>query len=366
VTTSRLQMIRLVLILAGVGAVGIGATANAVIATYQHLPEIYAISNHGDILDFETIAQSSPQLYGGTGTARYLPPIIPSLVRVDSGANTVSPNIIIGSDDRVKIDNTTQFPWSTIVHIQGNFGSNTFNCTGWMLGISAVATAAHCLYDYGGTNLFATNVVVIPAQNTDATVPEPFGQCNGDYIWIINQWQINGDAAYDYGALTLKCRVGEQTGNLGFMMTTNAISGTLVNLTGYPYDKGGTTMWFGLGYVTNALAYQLLYDNDAEGSQSGAPVWPPNSIGCYLCVIAIHNGGNVALNTNAGVRITDSVFNFLAVLRRWQYGRAFLPLITNSQVTSSSVSPFQSPLAMPALVETPVILSPLPTPARPR
>ena len=185
-------------------------------------------------------------------------------------------------------------------------------------------------------------------------------------MWIINQWQNNGTPAYDYGVLTLKCRVGERTGNLGFMMTTSGISGTLVNLTGYPFDKGATTMWFGLGYITNVLTYQFFYNNDAEGSQSGAPVWPPNSIGCYLCVVAIHSGGRPDLNTNIGIRIYDSVFNFLAVFRRWQYGRAFLPLITHSQVTGSSVSVFQSPLATPSPVGNPAIVSPLPTPTRSR
>lgn len=274
-------------ILAVVGVVSYGTIANAATVTKQQsLSETYAVSNYGDVLDFETLARSSPQLYGGTGGARFLPPTIPASIRVDSAASAVSPNIIIGSDDRVKVDDTTQFPWSTVVHIHGNFGIYTFDCTGWMLGVSAVATAAHCLYDYGGTNRFATNVVVIPAQNTDSVIAEPFGRCDGDRMWIINQWQNNGTPAYDYGVLTLKCRVGERTGNLGFMMTTSGISGTLVNLTGYPFDKGATTMWFGLGYITNVLTYQFFYNNDAEGSQSGAPVWPPNSIGCYLCVVA--------------------------------------------------------------------------------
>lgn len=366
-TLARLRLIGMMLILVAVGIVSYGTVVNAATVTQQQpLPETYAISNYGDVLDFEAIARSLPQIYGGTGDARLLPPIIPAAIRVGPAINAVSPNIIIGNDDRVKVDDTTQFPWSTVVHIHGNFGAYTFDCSGWMLGISAVATAGHCLYDWGGTNLFATNVVVIPAQNTDAAVTEPFGRYDGDRMWIINHWQNDGNPAYDYGILTLKCRVGERTGNLGFMVTTSGISGTLVNLTGYPGDKGGTTMWFGLGYITNVLAHQILYNNDAEGSQSGGPVWPPNSIWCYLCVVAIHNGGNTALNVNAGARITDSVFSFLAMFRLWQYGRAFLPWVTNQQVASSSVSPFQSPLAIPSSAGSPVILSPLPTPTRTR
>jgi glutamyl endopeptidase len=349
------------------GVLGFGSISNGMAATYQQMPEVYAVSNHGDMLDFETIAAASPQLYGGSGTARYLVPNIPATLNIDPSASAVLPNIIIPPDDeRFPINDTTQFPWSTVVHIHGNFGASSFDCTGWMLGISAVATAGHCLYDYEDTKLFAINVVVIPAQNTNATVAEPFGRCDGDYMWIINRWQNQGDEAYDYGVVTLRCRVGERTGNLGFMMTSNAISGTLVNLPGYPTDLGVTTMWSGLGYITNPLPQMFYYSNDTHGSQSGAPVWPPNSLGCYLCVAAIHSGGNPTLNTNIGVRITDGVFSFLAVLRRWQYGRAFLPLIANSQVANSSASVFQSPLSIPQQAGNSSISSPLPTPAQPR
>ena len=125
-TSVRLRLTCIVFILAVVGVVSYGTIANAATVTKQQsLSETYAVSNYGDVLDFETLARSSPQLYGGTGGARFLPPTIPASIRVDSAASAVSPNIIIGSDDRVKVDDTTQFPWSTVVHIHGNFGIYT-------------------------------------------------------------------------------------------------------------------------------------------------------------------------------------------------------------------------------------------------
>lgn len=320
-TAARLRWMVVVFVLTIAGVMSITAMAGTSKPAQPRLPETYAVSNYGDILDFEALARSSPQVDEAVTAAHFLPPAIPSATRIDATASAVTPGSAIDSADRVKVNNTTQFPWSTIVHIQGKFGTNTFNCTGWMLGVSTVATAAHCLYDYGRTNLFATEVIVVPAQNTSSANSEPFGRCAGGTSWIVNHWQESGNPAYDYGVLTLKCRIGEQTGSLGFSLTTRGISGTLVNLTGYPFDKGGT-MWFDLGYITDVLTYQFFYSNATEAARSGAPVWLPNVRLCYFCVVAIHTSGRPDLNANIGVRITDSMFNLLAVFRNWQYARA--------------------------------------------
>lgn len=59
---------------------------------------------------------------------------------------------IIGPDDRVKITNTTNFPWSAMVRITKYFTEDkTGACSGWMLGPSTVVTAGHCVYDYYGS-----------------------------------------------------------------------------------------------------------------------------------------------------------------------------------------------------------------------
>src|SRR5512143_611112 len=104
-------------VLAIAGAVSIEAMAGTTMASQRRLPETYAVSNDGDVLDFEAIARSSPQIDEATDAARFLPPIIPTAIRIDSTASAVSPSNVIDSADRVKVDDTTQFPWSTIVHI---------------------------------------------------------------------------------------------------------------------------------------------------------------------------------------------------------------------------------------------------------
>ncbi|HNT78107.1 MAG TPA: trypsin-like serine protease [Anaerolineae bacterium] len=288
-------------------------------------PEVFAVSSWGDKLDFKTLASETAMLYDNQAfSEKLIPPRIPENMQVMESFFT--PNVIIGDDDRLKVTDTTNFPWSTVVKIHGNFGAFSFNCSGWMLGPSTVATSAHCIYDYGDTNTYATNVIVTPAMNSDSPNSEPFGHCEAYKAWIINLWETIGDPKYDYGVYMLRCRVGEQTGNLGYrVMTDEQIDEALTNVTGYPLDKGGTTMWFGMGNVLETPADFLLYDNDTTGGQSGAPVWELIDDACQVCVVATHRSGIDDHNT--GVRITNDVFDFLFVMQQRVYHSIYIPVV---------------------------------------
>jgi glutamyl endopeptidase len=290
---------------------------------------ILAVSNWGETLDFRTYAAESAKTNNSRAfTDRLVPPRIPQSMKTTE--SILAPDAIIGNDDRIKLADTTYFPWSTVVKIHGSFGIYTFDCSGWMLGPSTVTTAAHCIYDYGDTNSYAKNVIVTPAMNSDSPNSEPFGYCEAVKSWIINLWETTGNAKYDYGVYAIRCRVGEQTGNLGYRVLSDAqIDGKMINVTGFPLDKGGSTMWFGLGHVLETPTDFLFYDNDSTGGQSGAPVWELIDDSCQVCVVAIHSGGD-EIDYNVGVRVTNDVFDFLFTMQQWVYNPVFLPMILKS------------------------------------
>lgn len=309
--------------------------------------EIFAVSSLGEKLDFKATAVEIAKSHNAQSfNDKLMHPAIPVDMEVDE--TLLAQDDSIGDDDRIKITDTTYFPWSTVAKIHGNFDSFQFDCSGWMLGPSTVVTAAHCIYDYGDTNTYATNVIVTPAMNSDSPDSEPFGNCEAYQAWIINLWETTGNAKYDYGVYALRCRIGEQTGNLGYRVIGDAqIDGALVNVTGYPLDKGGTTMWFGLGNVLETPIDFLYYDNYTSGGQSGAPVWELINDSCQTCVVAIHSGSG-GVDHNVGVRVTNDVFDFLFAMQQWvYYYPVFLPVIFNnggsSQMSMPPANPYPAP-----------------------
>ena len=293
-------------------------------ASGEDSPYLVAVSNYGGTVDFKSLA---PQIAFTQGSEAYSSKIMLPVIKtnIDLPETPSSTDNIIGSDERLQRMDTTTFPWSNVVSIHGNFSEFFMGCTGWMLGPSTIATSAHCIYDRG-LNVYATNVEVTPALNTDAENSEPFGRCKAIFAWIPNLWVATGAIQYDYGVYGLNCRVGEQTGTLGYqILADNLLLNTLVNVTGYPSDKGWTTMWYAMGGISGVSQNYVNYPNDTFEGQSGGPVWEFIDDGCPNCVVGIHRGATPV--DNFGIRINQDVFDFLFVMQQWVYNPTFLPII---------------------------------------
>jgi V8-like Glu-specific endopeptidase len=318
--------------------------------------DVYAISSRGDILDFKSMALESAKTYL---TEEYNSKMMPSRPPGEVEAfETLLPDDIIGEDTRYQVYDTTYYPWSTIAKIHGNFGTNIFDCTGWMLGPSTVVTAAHCIYNYFPYQTYASNVTVTPALDSDAAISEPFGVCKVHTAWIVNLWRTTGNSQYDYGVYYLRCRTGEETGILGYRVMSDAeLFGQSVNVAGYPLKvgdplvTGGTTMWFGLGNIVDTPLYFLFYDNDTSEGQSGSPVREDINDACLTCAVAIHTGGNdLGEDYNIGVRITDQVFDFLYVMQQYIYQPIYMPIVLRNETTQGNMAignPYPPPIRIP-------------------
>jgi glutamyl endopeptidase len=218
-----------------------------------------------------------------------------------------STEVIIGPDNRVRINPTTAYPWRAIcaLKITAQDGSKWIG-TGWLVGPRTVITAGHCVYmhDHGG---WPRSVEVIPGAN-DAT--RPYGSAIATTFRSVNGWINSKNSDFDYGAIILpeNSRPGDRTGWFGLSVKNDGfLKNAVLNLSGYPGDKGGNQQWFMSFKTKSVSARRITYDIDTMGGQSGSPVW------IYLngqrYAVGIHTNGHSS--GNSATRLVTAVYNNL-------------------------------------------------------
>lgn len=228
-------------------------------------------------------------------------------------ASDASLEIIIGSDDRQQVTNTTNFPNSAVTYIEAfkEDEQTAFLCTAAFVGPNVLLTAAHCLWipEFGG---FPDGVAIAPGLNGDDM---PFGFDFASEIWVPDAWIAgNGDInqAYgaDYGLIVLEsddlsADTGEFT--VGVMNSATLQSGEFVPSTaGYPGDKPWGTQWFGSqDSFVEVMPDLLVHNIDAFQGQSGSPVWQGDDL-TVVGVLSFETADN-----NYARRITSGVMDDL-------------------------------------------------------
>ncbi len=213
--------------------------------------------------------------------------------------------VVIGRDDRIRMNNTTAFPWRCIcsLSITAADGSKWIG-TGFLVGPRLVVTAGHVVYMHnrGG---WAKSIEVIPGRNGSR---RPYGSCKSSFYYSVKGWTQKRKREYDYAAIVLPsdCKFGNQLGYFGYgYYSKNTLKGRAVNLSGYPGDKTPGTQWWHARKLTDVNSKTLVYNIDTAGGQSGAPVWQYKNGQRYA--VGIHTNGHSS--GNSATRITKEVFN---------------------------------------------------------
>ncbi len=243
--------------------------------------------------------------------AEFADPVTIALIQQQPGLSQTVAEVVIGRDDRVRITNTTAYPWRTICSllITARDGSRWIG-TGWLVGPRAVITAGHVVYmhRHGG---WARRIEVIPGRNGSR---RPYGSCTSSNLRSVKGWTRRKKRSHDYGAIILprSCPYGSRLGYFGYAnLSYFSLLGLKVNLSGYPGDKPRGTQWWHARRIKWVTARTIVYNIDSAGGQSGSPVWRLRNGKRH--VVGIHTNGSIS--GNSATRIVKPVFSNI---KKWK------------------------------------------------
>ena len=210
---------------------------------------------------------------------------------------------IIGTDDRVRIQNTNQIPWRRICALRITFSTGAvYRGTGFLIGPRAVATAGHCVYlhNQGG---WARKIEVIPGSNGPT---KPYGSVESSQLRSVGGWVNSRRPESDYGCVVLEQGAfgGHNLGSFGVgALSPQDLVAKPAVLAGYPGDKPFAELWGMARKIKTVGPLTLGYDIDTVGGQSGAPVYIKRN--GSRTVVGIHNYGSSS--GNSATRVTQQV-----------------------------------------------------------
>ena len=227
---------------------------------------------------------------------------------------------VIGVDERVRILDTELAPWRMIcaLHMRGSTGAGAIG-TGWFIGPKTVLTAGHCVYSthfFGG---WAASIEVVPGRNGTGAEARPYGSATSQAFSSIDRWTEQEDPDFDIGCIHLAEPLGDEVGWFAVgAPAPSALESMLVNISGYPGDRGaGTEQYHSRNRVLRVSERRLFYENDTFGGQSGAPVWvyenedsPPLAVGIHAYGIG-STPADLGITANSAPRIIPEVLETL-------------------------------------------------------
>lgn len=217
------------------------------------------------------------------------------------------PEIVHGTDDRVRVFGTTAFAWRTICKLEITAADGSqWGCSGAFIGPRTVLTNGHCVFmhDRGG---WVRRVRVIPGMNGSS---EPFGAGVSTFYHSVTGWTQSHSSNYDYAVVVLPStqKLGNVVGWMGLAnLSYFSLLGLNVNNSGYPGDKPYGTQWWNANNILMVTDRRVYYQIDTYGGQSGSPDWRYKD--GLRHIVAVHNTGGSPFN--GGVRIVSDVFNNL-------------------------------------------------------
>ena len=235
-----------------------------------------------------------------------LHPPVAARTAPDAGAAAV-----IGPDNRIRVTNTADFPWSAVVYLElyDRLGREVGSCSGTFISPDAILTAAHCLYSEDG---WTEDIRVVPGKDGWF---EPFGFTWATDWWVPDPWYFDpGNELYDWGLIHVADEPGRETGWLTMAILSTAtlrLPDIEPAIVGYPGDKPNGTMWF--HYQPAFLevdAFTLYHTIDTAPGQSGSAVILTNTTNrAHLLgyIVGIHVRGVAAGGYNEATRIDREV-----------------------------------------------------------
>lgn len=232
----------------------------------------------------------------------FIPKHITKYDEIQGGEST---NGVIGRDDRLKVKDTSKFPYCSIGMIQveyhfSNGKTETYSGTAWMLDNHIAITACHIVarYDEGLREaIFPSKILFAPGYSGDSGAKKIYGAdlvvLNPDYLEALvkvgnTDNTAISDVKYDFALVGFKDDIGIETGHLGALSYCNKYktyfkAGTGISTAGYPGEVlGGENdnnyMYSVGGKINKEYSGYFSLSNDASQGQSGSPVFLNNDV----------------------------------------------------------------------------------------
>ncbi len=254
----------------------------------------------------DTVAAPRPQ--GAPGAQRDLDPVF----------DPAAERTVFAPDDRVRIGDTTGYPFRAIGQIWGKLKDGSwYTCTGTMIDKRTVLTAAHCLYDHD-TGDWAVDYEFYPGLNGSKA---PFGKYGCDEVKILNGYVSNYRGSYgtvvpwDLGVIILDKNAGSKVGTLDISRYDPAFDFT-GNIVGYPGDKAESTMWRASCDMESGRTDEqnMDYNCDTYSGTSGSSIYSYDKANKKRKVLGV----NIASNSqyNVGIRLNALYYQWVAERRQ--------------------------------------------------
>ncbi|MBQ3136625.1 MAG: hypothetical protein IJB74_03995 [Clostridia bacterium] len=233
----------------------------------------------------------------------------------------MSSRSVMGSDERIKVEDTTVYPHSAIVLLEIDWGGiiPTY-ATGFMISENVAVTSAHALYKRN--NGFAEEVKIYPAKDGFGAWNNPYGTTVAKAMGVCTEWvdfidnNANIYATFhdgDWGAVILDEPLGRETGIISLKCPTDseletAKTKSIIKLCGYPGDLHLLPyyQYMSTGNVYEYMDELIYYMLDSEGGQSGSPILDENNT-----AIGIHCGGDPNEQSfNFAVRMDENMLYY--------------------------------------------------------
>lgn len=213
-----------------------------------------------------------------------------------------------GPDNRVRITNTSVYPWRASASLLITAADNsTWIGTGWFIGPHTLMTAGHVVHiknsGVPGRDGWVKNIKVMAGRNAGTL---PYGSVTSTNFRSVKGWTDSGDENYDYGAIIIPTQLGNTVGWFGFGVYGDPdLVASVGNIAGYPGDKPSGTLWYDAHKIASVGARKVHYDIDTFGGQSGSAVY--RIVSGARFAVGIHAYGGAT--TNSATRIVTPVYN---------------------------------------------------------
>lgn len=276
-------------------------------------------SGYGDAVEIAVDSEEEPILSGEVTLESAVSFAAPDTSELrDIGEASFGPpamlEAVIGTDERVRITETTKLPWRLNASLLITAADNSqWIGTAWFISPRTLVTAGHCVYikhsGVQGRDGFVKKIQVLPGRDGSAV---PFGGLTATEFWTVKGWAENGLETFDYGAIVLPAPFPQNLGHYAFgVFPDTTLLQSVANISGYPGDKPSGTQWYDKRKIASLKPEKVFYSADTAGGQSGACVYiirASKRVG-----VAIHAYGGAT--ANSGTRISAEVF---ANLNSWK------------------------------------------------